>query len=85
MIMMNEKEAIDAVMNCLIDCNLRHPKDYVMEIARHGCFHIMLCPHRYAVLDIQYFYDNIPDIIAFKIKQKKNYVSIILKIRIRGD
>lgn len=84
MIMMNEKEALDAIINCLTDCNLRQTKDYIMEISKHGCFYIFLCPHRYAVLDIQYFYDNIPDIIAFKIKQKRDYVSIVIKIRFRN-
>lgn len=85
MIMMNEKEALDAVINCLTDCNLRQTKDYIIKIARNGCFNIALCPHRYAVLDIQYFYDNIPDIIVFKLKQKRDYVNIVIKIRLRGD
>lgn len=81
---MDEKQAIDRVMNVLTEHNLRQGTDYIFRHMSHGCFNIALCPHRYAVLDIEYFYDNIPDIKIFKIQQKKDYVNIILKIKLRG-
>ena len=51
----------------------------------HGCFNIAICPHRYAVIDVQYFYDRIPDIKVFKIQQKGDYMNLIIKVKIRGD
>ena len=56
---MDEKQAIDKVMNVLTDHNMRQGNDYVFKKMSHGCFNIAICPHRYAVLDIQYIYDNI--------------------------
>ena len=82
---MNEKQAIDRVINVLTEHNLRQRSDYVFRHMKYGCFNIALCPHRYAVLDIQYFYDNIPDIKVFKIQQKGDYMNIIIKIKIRGE
>ena len=73
------------IINCLNDCNLRQTRDYILMSASHGCFNIALCPHRFAVIDIQYFYDNIPDIVVFRLKQKKEYVNIVIKVRLRGD
>ena len=70
-------------MNVMTDHNLRQGSDFIFKKASHGCFNIALCPHRYAVLDIQYIYDNIPDIVVFKIQQKKDYINIIIKIRLR--
>ena len=81
---MNEKQAIDRVMNVLTDHNLRQGKDYIFKQMSHGCFNIALCPHRYAVIDVHYFYDNIPDIKVFKIQQKKDYVNILIRIKLRG-
>lgn len=82
---MDEKQAIDKVMNVLTDHNMRQGNDYVFKTMSHGCFNIAICPHRYAVLDIQYIYDNIPDIKVFKIQQKRDYMNLILKIKLRGD
>lgn len=81
---MNEKQAIDRVINVLTDHNLREGQDYFFKKMEHGCFNIVICPHRYAVLDIQYFYDNIPDIKIFKIQQKRDYMNILIKIKLRG-
>ena len=80
---LNEKQAIDRVVNCLTDHNLRQGKDYMLRHISHGCFNIALCPHSYAVIDIQYFYDNIPDIKVFKIQQKREYVNIHIKVKLR--
>lgn len=82
---MNEEQAITRVINVLTDHNLRQTKDYIFKHISHGCFNIALCPHRYALLDVGYFYDHIPDIKVFKIQQKKEYVHILIKIKIRGD
>ena len=82
---MDEKRAFDKLMNVLQEHNLRHGTDFIFKTASHGCFNIMLCPHSYAVLDIEYFYDNIPDIVVFKIQQKREFINIIIKIRIRGE
>lgn len=80
---MNEAQAFDKVINCLTDFNLRSPKDYTIKYYKNGHFHIRLCPHRYAVFDIQYFYDNVPDIKIFRFKQKYNIIDIHIKIKIR--
>lgn len=82
---MDEKQAIDRVMNVLTDHNMIQGNDYVFKKMNHGCFNIAICPHRYAVLDIQYIYDNIPDIKVLKIQQKGDYMNLILKIKLRGD
>lgn len=82
---MNEKESIDAVINCLTDHNLIHKKDYIFKHISDGCFNIRLCPHRYALIDVVYFYKNIPDIKIFKIQQKGEYINILIKVKLRGD
>lgn len=81
---MDEKQAIDRIINVLTDHNLYLEKDYIFKHASHGCFNISICPHRYALIDILYFYDNIPDIKAFQIQQKGDYINILIKIKIRG-
>lgn len=81
---MNEKQIFDRVMNVLTDHNLRQGEDFILKKASHGCFNIALCPHRYAVIDVQYFYDNIPDIKIFKMQQKREYVNLLIKVKIRG-
>ena len=81
---MDEKQAIDRVINILTDHNLTQTKDYIFKHVSHGCFNIILCPHRYALIDVQYFYDNLPDIKIFKIQQKNEHVHILIKIKIRG-
>ena len=82
---MNEKQAIDRVINVLTEHNLRQTSDYIFKKMHHGCFNIAICPHRYAVIDVQYFYDRIPDIKVFKIQQKGDYMNLIIKVKIRGD
>ena len=80
---MNEKQAFDRVINVLTEHNLYQTQDYIIERYHNGCFTIRICPHRFAVLDIQYIYSRIPDIKIFKVKQSKNIMTIILKIRLR--
>lgn len=80
---MNEAQAFDKVINCLTDFNLRQPKDYIIKYYKNGCFVIRLCPHRYSVIDVQYFYDNVPDIKIFRFKQKRDIVELNIKVKIR--
>ena len=80
---MDEKQILDKIQNVLIDHNLRQPRDYVITSYNKGCCLITLCPHRYAILDIQYFYDMIPDIKVFRIKQKRDVVEINIKVKMR--
>lgn len=81
---MNEEQAITKVINVLTEHNLRQGTDYRLNHITNGCFHISLCPKRNAVLDIEYFYDNIPDIKVFKIQQKGDYMNISIKVRLRS-
>ena len=82
---MNEAQAWDKLINCLTDFNLIAPKDYIIKSYKNGCFLIRFCPTRYSVLDIQYMYDNIPDIKVLRIKQKKDIIEMNIKIKIRDD
>ena len=82
---MNEEQAITKVINVLTDHNLRQGIDYRFNHISKGCFNISICPRRNAVLDIEYFYNNIPDIRVFKIQQKGDYMSVLIKVRLRGD
>lgn len=82
---MDEKEAIDTVVNCLTDHNLRMGQDYRFVSMKRGCFNIKFCPHRHAVVDVAYFYKNIPDIKIFKIQQNGNFMNLIIKIKLRGS
>lgn len=82
---MNEAQALDKVINCLTDFNLVAPKDYIIKHYKNGCFNIRLCPHRYAVFDVQYFYNSVPGIKVFRFKQKKDVVELNIKIKIRDD
>lgn len=82
---MDEREALDKLINVLTEHNLVLGKDYVFKNATHGCFNIAICPHRYAVIDFLYFYDNVPDIKVFKAQQKGDYINLLIKIKIRSD
>lgn len=81
---MNEKEIFDRVINVLTENNLRQGEDYIILHYHKGCFTIRLCPRRYAVLDIHYIYDRIPDIKVCKIKHQRDMMTLILKVKIRG-
>lgn len=81
---MDEKEIFDRVVNVLTENNLRQGQDYIIVKYKRGCFTIRICPRRYAVLDIHYIYDRIPDIKMFKIKQNENQLEVVLKVKIRG-
>lgn len=80
---MNEKEIFDKVINVLQENNLRQSRDYLISSYHEGCFHIHICPRRYATLDIHYIYKEIPDIKVFKVKQIKNEMILVLKVKIR--
>lgn len=80
---MDEKCAFDKVINVLTDHNLRQTRDYVIENYSRGCFYIRFCPRRYVVLDIEYFYEMIPDISVFKIKHSGDMMYLNLKVRLR--
>lgn len=80
---MDEKCAFDKVVNVLTDHNLRQTKDYVIENYNKGCFYIRFCARRYIVLDIEYFYEMIPDISIFKIKYDAGIMYLNIKIRLR--
>ena len=67
---MDEKCAFDKVINVLTDHNLRLTKDYFIDTYSKGCFYIRFCSRSYVVLDVEYFYEMIPDITIFKIKQR---------------
>lgn len=80
---MNEREVFDKLINVLVDNNLKLGRDYIIKEYHHGCFTIHFCPRRYAVLDIQYIYDQIPDIKVFRIKQFRDEMVAVIKIKIR--
>ena len=40
--------------------------------------------YRY-VIDIEYFYNNLQDIKAFKIQQKGKYMNLLIKVKLRDD
>lgn len=81
---MNEKEVFDRVIEVLGENNLRQSEDYLIKNYHHGCFTIVFCPRRYGVLDIHYMYERIPDIKVFKIKQHRDIMTLVLKVKIRG-
>lgn len=80
---MDERCAFDKLINVLTEHNLRQTKDYVIENYSKGCFYIRFCPYRYIVLDIEYFYEMIPDISIFKIKYDAGTMYLNVKIRLR--
>ena len=80
---MDEKSAFSHVINVLTDHNLRQSRDYVIESYNKGCFLIRFCPKRFYLLDIQYFYEMIPDIVIFKIKRSHDVFYLNIKIRLR--
>lgn len=79
---MNEAQAFNAVINMLTEHNIRK-EEYLLEYNGNGCFHVKFCPKRHVVLDIIYILENIPDIKIFKIKNVKDTMYLILKIKIR--
>ena len=78
-----EKCAFDKVINVLTDHNLVQTKDYVIKNYNKGCFYIRFCPKQHTVLDIEYFYEMIPNISIFKIKYDYGIMYLNLKIRLR--
>lgn len=80
---MNERCAFDKVINMLTEHNLRLSKDYIIEHYSKGCFYIRFCPRSYVVLDIEYFYEMIPDITVFKVKHYGKSMYLNIKIRLR--
>ena len=80
MMTMNEVEIFNRVIDVLGENNLRQGEDYIISRYNHGCFKIHICPRRYAVLDIHYFYERLPDIKIFKIKQYRDRITIVLKV-----
>lgn len=82
---MREDQAIKKVIDVLSDHNLGQGTDYRLNHIENGCFDITICPRISAILDIEYFYNNIPDIKIFRIQQKDNYMSILLKVRLRDE
>ena len=84
-VIMNEEQSITRIQNILMGHNLRQPQDYIFNHVENGCFNISICPHRYAVIDIEYFYNNLPDIKAFKIQQKGKYMNLLIKVKLRDE
>lgn len=79
-----EKKAFDKVINVLTEHNLVHTKDYIVQNYNEGCFYIRFCKKRYVVLNVQYFYERIPDITIFKIKHSSDGTMFLnIKVRIR--
>lgn len=80
----DEKKVFDRLINVLTEHNLRMSKDYTIEHYNKGCFYIRFCPRRHVMLDIEYFYERIPDITVFKVKHGSDGMLFInVKIRIR--
>lgn len=80
---MDEKGAFDKVIYTLKEHHLRRGRDYIIEHYNKGCFYIRFCPKQATILDVQYFYERIPDITIFKIKYSRDAMYLNLKIRIR--
>lgn len=81
---MNEAEAFDNIINMLTEHNIRK-EEYLMEYNGNGNFYIKFCPKRHVTIDVMYFLENIQDIKVFKIKNVKDTMYLILKIKIRDD
>ena len=80
----DEKKVFDRLINVLTEHNLRQSRDYFIEHYNNGCFYIRFCSKQTFILDIEYFYERIPDITIFKIKYGSDGVMFLnIKIRIR--
>lgn len=80
----DEKKVFDRLINVLTEHNLRQSQDYIIEHYNQGCFYIRFCSKKTFVLDVDYFYERIPDIIIFKIKHGSDGIMFLnIKIRIR--
>ena len=84
-VIMNEEQSITKIQKILMEHNLRQPRDYIFNHVENGCFNISICPHRYAVIDIEYFYNNLQDIKVFKIQQKGKYINLLIKVKLREE
>lgn len=76
-----EKKIIDKLIKCLADQHLYLAKDYKIEEYHAGCFIIRFCPNKLMMLNIQYIYDIMQNIIIFKIQHSKNTLKMHIKIR----
>lgn len=80
----DEKKVFNQLISVLTEHNLKQSRDYVIEHYSHGCFYIRFCSKKVFLLDIDYFYECIPDIIIFKIKHSSDGIMFMhIKIRIR--
>lgn len=79
----NEAEAVNSIINLLTEHNIRK-EEYLMEYNGNGNFYIKFCPKRHVTIDVIYILENIPDIKIFKIKNVKDTMYLILKIKIRA-
>lgn len=78
-----EKKAFDKIINCLTDHNLRLTIDYTIEHYNDGCFLIKFCPRRSFMLDIEYFYEMVPNITIFKVGYSGGVMKLNIKVRLR--
>lgn len=85
MIDLDEKQAFDRVINVLTEHNYRLSKDYIIKHYNDGCFYIEFCPRQFVILDVEYFYERIPDIVVFKIFNKHGVMNLNIKIRLRRE